>query len=139
MPEKCPNAEFFLVHIFPHSDWILRDIKSECGKIQTRKNSVFGHFSRSVFHLWFFVILAEYDIWACICIIYKQQWAEYMQFKSRLVILMSTFLWFYQNCFMPISNSPKNCLAILQVFQENCSNYQTIFILFILIFKYSSA
>ena len=24
--EKCPNTEFFLVLIFPHSDWIRRDI-----------------------------------------------------------------------------------------------------------------
>ena len=31
--EKCPNTEFFLVRI-----------QSKCGKIQTRKNSVFGHF-----------------------------------------------------------------------------------------------
>ena len=23
--EKCPNTEFFLVRIFPHSDWIGRD------------------------------------------------------------------------------------------------------------------
>ena len=23
--EKCPNTEFFLVHIFPHLDWIRRD------------------------------------------------------------------------------------------------------------------
>ena len=35
--EKYPNTEFFLVRIFPHSDGI-----------RTRKNSVFGHFSRSV-------------------------------------------------------------------------------------------
>ena len=34
---KCPNTEFFLVRI-----------PSECGKIWTRKNSVFGHFSRNV-------------------------------------------------------------------------------------------
>ena len=34
--EKCPNTEFFLVCI-----------QFECGKIRTRKNSVFGHFSRS--------------------------------------------------------------------------------------------
>ena len=27
----------FLVRIFPHSDWIRRDAKSECGKIRTRK------------------------------------------------------------------------------------------------------
>ena len=51
---KCPNTEFFLVGIFPHLDWIRRDtdqkklrIQSECGKIRTRKNSVFGNFSRS--------------------------------------------------------------------------------------------
>ena len=35
--EKCPNTEFFLVRI-----------QSECGKIWTRKNSIFGHFSRCV-------------------------------------------------------------------------------------------
>ena len=33
--EKCLNTEFFLVRIFPHSNWT-----------RTRKNSVFGHFSR---------------------------------------------------------------------------------------------
>ena len=47
--EKCPNTELFLVHIFPHSDWkVSLRIQSECGKIRTRNNSVFGHFSRSV-------------------------------------------------------------------------------------------
>ena len=50
---KCPNTELFLVHIFPHSDCIRRDtpylsiFHSECGKIRTRKTSVFGHFSSS--------------------------------------------------------------------------------------------
>ena len=39
--EKCSDTEFFLVRIFPHSDWI-----------RTRKNSVFGHFSRSVSYLY---------------------------------------------------------------------------------------
>ena len=38
--EKCPNTEFFLVCIFPHSDWI-----------RTRKNSVFGHFWSSAMPL----------------------------------------------------------------------------------------
>ena len=33
--EKCPNTGYFLVRIFPHSD---------CGKIRTRKYSVFRHF-----------------------------------------------------------------------------------------------
>ena len=37
--EKSPNTEFFLVLIF---------LYLECRKIWTRKNYVFGHFSRSV-------------------------------------------------------------------------------------------
>ena len=50
--EKCPNTEFFLVLIFPYPDWIRRvtvnlRIQSEYRKIRTRKNFVFGHFSRS--------------------------------------------------------------------------------------------
>ena len=35
--EKCPNTEFFSI--------LSLRIQSECGKIQTRKNSIFGHFS----------------------------------------------------------------------------------------------
>ena len=42
--EKYPNTEFFLVRIFPHSDWIRRDtkylslrIQSECGKYEPEK------------------------------------------------------------------------------------------------------
>ena len=38
--EKCPNTEFFLVRIFR--------IQSKCGKIRISKNSLSGHFSRSV-------------------------------------------------------------------------------------------
>ena len=38
--EKCPNAEFFLVRIFLYSVQIK--------EISDQKNSVFGHFSRSV-------------------------------------------------------------------------------------------
>ena len=38
--EKCPNTEFFLVHIFVYSGWT-----------QARNNSVSGHFSRSGRHL----------------------------------------------------------------------------------------
>ena len=50
--EKCPNTEFFLVHIFLYSDWygdLVRKspYQSEYRKIWTRKNFVFGHFSRS--------------------------------------------------------------------------------------------
>ena len=53
LPEKCPYKEFFLVRIFLYSEWIRRftdsiRIQSEYSKIRIRKNSVFGHFSRSV-------------------------------------------------------------------------------------------
>ena len=55
--EKCPNTMFFLVRIFLYSDWIRRfnvnlSIQSEYRKILNRKNSVFGHFSRSVDIRW---------------------------------------------------------------------------------------
>ena len=47
----CPNTEFLLVRIFPHFACFLYfvslRIQSECGKVRTRKNSVFGHISRS--------------------------------------------------------------------------------------------
>ena len=43
--EKCPNKEFFLDRIFLYSFFFR--IQSEYRKIWTRKNSVFGHFSRS--------------------------------------------------------------------------------------------
>ena len=56
MRKNCPNTEFFLVRIFPHSDWIF--IQSECGKIRTRKNSVSGHISRSDY---INIILIEFD------------------------------------------------------------------------------
>ena len=39
MLEKCQNTEFFLVRIYC--------IQSEYRKIRTKKNSIFGHFSRS--------------------------------------------------------------------------------------------
>ena len=45
--EKCPNTEFLLDCIFLHLDWIRVYIQSKCGKMRTRKNSVFEHFSRS--------------------------------------------------------------------------------------------
>ena len=46
--EKCPNTEFFLVRIFPHSDWIRRftPYSVRMRENTTRKNSVFEHFSR---------------------------------------------------------------------------------------------
>ena len=57
--EKCPDTEFFQVRIFPHSDWIRRvslHIKSKCGKIRTRKNSVSGHISHSAYYVYYWPI-----------------------------------------------------------------------------------
>ena len=45
--EKWPNTEFVFYCIRTGYGEVLR-ILSECGKIRTRKNSIFGHFSRSV-------------------------------------------------------------------------------------------
>ena len=49
--EKCPNTEFFFWFVFSciWTDYgdLLR-IQSESRKIQTKRNSVFGNFSRSV-------------------------------------------------------------------------------------------
>ena len=52
--EKCPNTELILVCIFlylvriqENMDQKFLGVQSECGKIRARKNSVFGHFSRS--------------------------------------------------------------------------------------------
>ena len=55
--QKCPNTEFYLVRIFwicteyeeilPERYSISLSIQSKCGKIRTRKNSEFGHFSCS--------------------------------------------------------------------------------------------
>ena len=51
--EKCPNTEFFSGPYFPafglntERYGVSLCIQSECGKIRTRKNSVFGHFSGS--------------------------------------------------------------------------------------------
>ena len=45
--EKWPNTEFVFYCIRTGYGEVLR-ILSECGKIRTRKNSIFGHFSRRV-------------------------------------------------------------------------------------------
>ena len=51
--EKCPNTECFSGPYFPavgmNTDrcGVSFHFQSKCGKIRTRKNSVFGHVSRS--------------------------------------------------------------------------------------------
>ena len=49
--EKCPNTEFFFWSVFSRIRTEYGEIlciQSEYEKIRTRKNSVFGYFSRSV-------------------------------------------------------------------------------------------
>ena len=52
--EKCPNTEFFSGPYFPGFGQnterysVSLRFQFECGKILTRKNSIFGHFSRNV-------------------------------------------------------------------------------------------
>ena len=54
LSKNCPNAEFFLVHIFPHLDWIWRLVHSKSlysVKIREntdQKNYLYGHFSDSI-------------------------------------------------------------------------------------------
>ena len=43
--EKCPNREYFLVRIFPHSEY-LSVFSPNAGKYGPEKFGHFGHFSR---------------------------------------------------------------------------------------------
>ena len=43
LPEKCPDTEFFLVRIFPHSDWIRRYIQSTQIYQEALKKSGYNH------------------------------------------------------------------------------------------------
>ena len=78
--EKCPNTEFILVRIFPHSDWI-----------RTRKNSVFGHFSRSVCY----VQCISNDLQVLIILLYHlYNSGTYLKIKFRIQSLSkSVFIW----------------------------------------------
>ena len=82
----CPNTEFYLVRIFPHSDWMRRDTEHlsvfslNAGK-QTRKNSVFGHFSRSVGYY------LDFMNWMCL---HSQQENPYVQ-KEKLIQSLRNF------------------------------------------------
>ena len=55
--EKCPNTEFFLVRIFPHSDWIRRDtvFSPNVGKYGPQKTPYFDTF-HAVGASWFLMV-----------------------------------------------------------------------------------
>ena len=75
--EKCPNKEFVLVHILPHSDWMRRDIsyrvRTESGEIRSislyafrmRKNTyqekrgIWTLFTQCHFSLWTMIIMLQ--------------------------------------------------------------------------------
>ena len=44
LPEKCPSTEFFLVRIFPHSDWIQENNIPNTGKYGLEKTPYFDTF-----------------------------------------------------------------------------------------------
>ena len=88
--KKCPYTEFFLVRIFPYFGWIeiysvnIR-IQSEYGKIRTRKNSISGHFSRSVWIV-FTVIFKALDELIFIIILkhkYLRKWPKRYNFQTN--------------------------------------------------------
>ena len=60
--ENCPNTEFFsglhfpVFGLNPERDFVSLHIQSKCGKIQTRKNSVFGHI---------FTVFSKYFVHDC--------------------------------------------------------------------------
>ena len=88
--EKCPNTEFFLVRISPHSDWI-----------RIRKNYVFGHFSRSVYFsdhdamrltLWRFTL--KYSFEFIFNIVRKRKGFHlFNKLKSKIYVYIETWDW----------------------------------------------
>ena len=56
--EKCPNTKFFLVRIFPHSDWIRRDTTSQ--KMKFSIKDFFSKCDQICRKLYFFVQYTPY-------------------------------------------------------------------------------
>ena len=54
--EKCPNTEFFLVRIYPHSNWIRRDTElsafsPNAGKYRPEKTPYWDIFMQCLFYI----------------------------------------------------------------------------------------
>ena len=71
---KCAQMRSFFWSVFPafglkteRYELCLR-IQSECGKIRTRENSVFGHFSRSVTVFRKYLLLKRFFYWKSSCL-----------------------------------------------------------------------
>ena len=83
---------------FPHSDRILRDtgslrIQSKWGKIRTRKNSVFGHFSGSKFSYLFisFIPISHLHLFMNTCL-YIFHTVEISRFRGDSLFVTQRFL-----------------------------------------------
>ena len=95
--EECPNTEFFLVRIFLYSVRIQK-------KTRTRKNSVFGHFSRSDFYIF---ISWDYDLKSD----YWQSYSQALTAKyngTKIVNEENTALHFSKMLVTPISKKERN-------------------------------
>ena len=103
LPEKWPpNTEFFLVRIFPHSDWIRRDMKNV--QIRTRKNSVFRHFTQCeylvcsllmVFYFLYKLIVLAFSMFAQVISFVQITWAL-THYNS---VLLTYIPWKHQKTF----------------------------------------
>ena len=99
---KVSKYGFFLVHIFTHSDWsVSLRIQSKSGKIWTRKNYVFEHFSRSTFF----------------CFLAITQWKDFIVSRCVMTPL--------QNIFFNLSRTFKGLtiivpLTLVPFFRINC-------------------
>ena len=124
--EKCPNTEFFLVRIFVHSDWIRRDTESECGKIRTRKISLFRQFSRSVSYFtddWFFLFVHAFTIFNIIYRLFmwsrehvvNSKWVSCLQyfFATFCYIFVPTLTWHFYRFPLSFYNA-SNCFNLYQ-------------------------
>ena len=86
MRKKCPNAEFFLVRIFPYLDWIRRDTEYSVRMRENKdqKNSGYGQFLRSGrFDTCFFVQQKNReshqdlrDFCVCVFILHQNLWEQ---------------------------------------------------------------
>ena len=89
-------------------------IQSECGKIQSRKNSVFGHFSHSDqdAYLRYFMLLDIQKTGKSLCIVWK--WAY--PFPSLTAVTQSF------NKFTSLS-APRQCLNIFDLSEQIFDNF----------------
>ena len=110
--EKCPNTQFFLVF---STLYLSLRIQPECGKIWTRKNSVFGYFSRSgrtpknlIYSALFILFLVRYDIFQY----FNKTHLKCNNFGKYFDPNLYAFLFFVKGITNSISNLKQNLLQV---------------------------